>query len=67
MKVIIEGMMCLHCAGRVKDALEKVSGVKEVEVNLKKKCALISGEVSKDDIISAVENAGYKVKKIADK
>ncbi|MBP5467371.1 MAG: cadmium-translocating P-type ATPase, partial [Clostridia bacterium] len=31
MKISIEGMMCMHCAGRVKEALEKVSGAKEVE------------------------------------
>lgn len=58
----IEGMMCEHCVGRVKAALEAVDGVKTVEVSLKGKCARVTGAADYDALVAAVENAGYKVK-----
>ena len=39
-KMTIEGMMCQHCASRVRKALEAL-GCK-VEIELENKCALIS-------------------------
>lgn len=60
MKMMIEGMMCMHCAKRVKDALEK-TGCK-AEINLEEKCAVIT-EATADTatLTAAVEKAGYKV------
>lgn len=62
----IEGMMCMHCVKHVEDALKGVAGVGKVEVNLKKKCAVLEllGEVSPADLSAAVANAGYEVKSI---
>ena len=58
----IEGMMCEHCVGRVKAALEAVDGVKTVEVSLKRKTATVSGSAEYAALVAAVENAGYKAK-----
>ena len=58
----IEGMMCEHCVGRVKAALEAVDGVKNVEVSLKRKTATVSGSAEYAALVAAVENAGYKAK-----
>ena len=58
----IEGMMCEHCVGRVKAALEAVDGVKTVEVTLKRKTATVSGSAEYAALVAAVENAGYKAK-----
>lgn len=58
----IEGMMCEHCVGRVKAALEAVDGVKTVEVSLKRKTATVSGATDYAALVAAVENAGYKAK-----
>lgn len=33
----IEGMSCMHCAGRVESALKAVPGVADAKVNLEKK------------------------------
>lgn len=62
----IEGMMCMHCVGQVQKALSGVAGVKSVDVNLKKKTASVEldGTVEDQALISAVEEAGYEVKKI---
>lgn len=62
MKVKIEGMMCNHCAGKVKQVLEGLEGVEKVEINLKKKTAELftTAPVLEENIKTAVEDAGYK-------
>lgn len=58
----IEGMMCEHCAARVRKALENVEGVSSAEVSLEEKKAIVSFEGSDPSVLSAaVEAAGYKV------
>ncbi len=58
----IEGMMCEHCVAHVKFALEKLNGTSNVEVSLKeKKATLEVDNVTDDELIKAVEEAGYKV------
>lgn len=68
MKVLIEGMSCNHCKQHVEEALNSLDGV-SATVDLKKKCAMVENtkNVSNQQIIGAVENAGYKVKKIVEK
>lgn len=60
----IEGMMCQHCAGRVRKALEALGCKAEIE--LENKCALISDAAGADDnaLRAAVEKQGYAVKAI---
>ncbi len=58
----IEGMMCEHCVAHVKSALEKLNGTSNVEVSLKeKKATLEVDNVTDEELIKAVEEAGYKV------
>ena len=63
----IEGMMCQHCVAHVTKALNAVAGVSSVEVNLKKKTAIVefSESVSDETLIAAIQEAGYEVKKIS--
>ena len=63
--MMIEGMMCTHCTGRVDKALNAIDGVK-AEVSLDNKCAYVelSKAVSDDVLKKAVEDAGYEVKEI---
>ena len=59
----IEGMTCGHCQMTVANALKKVSGVKEVEVNLetnKAKVLFKAGKSNTAKLIKTVEKAGYK-------
>lgn len=60
--MIIDGMSCSHCSGRVEKALNALDGVEAV-VDLEKKTAAItlSKEVSDDLLKSAVTDAGYTV------
>ncbi len=63
----IEGMMCQRCVAHVTKALQEVAVVLSVEVNLKKKMAIVefSEEVSDEILVAAVTEAGYEVKKIS--
>ena len=56
----IEGMMCVHCAGRVEKALGALPGV-HVSVDLESKTATVTGESSDEALRRAVEDAGYTV------
>lgn len=62
----IEGMMCAHCVAHVKSALQKVDGVKDVEVSLENKTAVVTltSDVNDDALKSAVTNEGYEVVEI---
>ena len=61
----IDGMMCDHCVGRVKSALESLPGV-TAEVSLAKNTAALTITVphSPEELTAAVEAAGYKVTRI---
>lgn len=62
MTMKIEGMMCPHCQAAVKKALEAFDGV-TAEVSLEDKAAYItaSGDVDREALKKAVEDAGYEV------
>ncbi len=62
----IEGMMCPHCEGRVKSALEGIAGVISAEVSHKDGLAIVTVEDERFDakiLEDAVTNQGYKVVK----
>lgn len=61
MLVKIKGMMCKHCEAKVKETILALAGVEKVEMNLKKGTAKVWGEVSKEIVKNAIENAGYQV------
>ena len=58
----IEGMMCMHCSGRVEKALNAIDGV-SATVDLDAKTAQITAEPQVEDSVlkAAVEDAGYEV------
>lgn len=64
--MIIEGMMCAHCTGRVQKALEEITGVTNVVMNLEEKSARFEAteQVSEDALKAAVADAGYEVVEI---
>ena len=64
--MVIEGMMCAHCSGRVEKALNEIPGV-EATVNLEAKIAdvnLKDASVSDEVLKKAVTDAGYEVVEI---
>ena len=63
----IEGMMCQHCVAHVTKALQGVEGVIAVDVNLKKKIAVVElgKEVLNETLTKTIVDAGYEVKSIS--
>ncbi|MHC0053601.1 heavy metal translocating P-type ATPase [Actibacterium sp. D379-3] len=60
--LLIEGMSCASCVGRVDKALAAVPGVLAVNVNLAAETATVTcldGQVSHADLLAAASGAGY--------
>ncbi len=60
--LIIEGMMCSHCARHVERALNALPGV-QARVDLSQKAALVesAGKLDEELLKKAVQDAGYEV------
>ncbi len=64
--ITIEGMMCQHCSGRVRDALNALEGVSaEVNHESGKAEVTMATAVADDVLAKAVTDAGYQVVGIA--
>lgn len=57
----IAGMSCNHCVAHVKEALEGITGVNVLEVNLDNKKAVVETDVENNILIDAIEEEGYDV------
>ena len=55
----VTGMSCAACQARVEKAVSKVPGVDSCSVNLLTNSMGVKGTASSEDIIKAIENAGY--------
>jgi P-type Cu+ transporter len=67
-ELAIEDMTCASCVGRVEKALAKIPGVLEATVNLATERARVrhlAGVVSMTDLEVAVEQAGYKSRRLS--
>lgn len=63
-KFQITGMSCAACVARVEKAVNQVSGVESCSVNLLTNSMILEGTASEQEIIFAVENAGYGAKSL---
>ncbi|MGI6403869.1 MAG: heavy-metal-associated domain-containing protein [Oscillospiraceae bacterium] len=56
----VKGMSCQHCQAAVKEALEEL-GLTEVEVELKSGQVTYCGQVEKQALQDAIEDAGFEL------
>ena len=61
MTLKVDGMTCNHCKMHVEKALRSVNGVESAQVDLAKGEAMVSGDANREDLVKAVEGAGYSV------
>lgn len=68
-RLSVEGMSCGSCASRVDKALNGLGGVEEASVNLASDSAEVtySNKLSVDDLIKAVQEAGYDAHEVVDR
>lgn len=61
-KILIEGMMCMHCKASVEKVLSAVPGVESAAVDLEAKTATVAcdASVTDDMLFAAVEKKGFK-------
>ena len=59
--VVAPEIVCGGCAGSIKKALGKVAGVSDVDVDVASKKVTVKhgATVSRDQIVAALDNAGY--------
>jgi len=62
-QLVIEGMSCGHCSSRVKNSLESVDGISDVNVDLGTKTASfnVSKEFTDDFFKDLITDVGYEV------
>ncbi|MCQ2505885.1 MAG: heavy metal translocating P-type ATPase [Lachnospiraceae bacterium] len=65
-KYNVTGMTCAACSARVEKAVSKVEGVREVQVNLLTNSMLVDGTATANQIVTAVEKAGYGASKASE-
>ena len=65
-KLKIEGMHCTGCSNRLEKVLNNIEGVEKAKVSFEENEATITyddGKVSEKQIISEIEEAGFKAEK----
>lgn len=65
LEVMIEGMTCASCVGRVEKALKAVPGVTNAVVNPATEKATVHGTADAAAVVVAIEHAGYDAKVVA--
>jgi copper chaperone len=58
--VKINGMSCQHCVASVTKAIQDISGVSQVSVDLDKGEATYEGDVSEQDVKDAIVKVGFE-------
>jgi Cu+-exporting ATPase len=58
----IEGMSCKHCAKKVENAINEVTGVKKAAVNLNKQKVVVNADdsITAEELIKIIEKTGYQ-------
>jgi len=59
-RITVSGMSCEGCEENVEEALTAVSGVTAVDVDRTTEVASIEGSATVDELVAAIEEAGYE-------
>ncbi len=66
LELVVDDMTCASCVRRVEQALLKVPGVESASVNLATRRAQVQGSAGVDELVAAVQQAGYPAHAIED-
>ncbi|MBW3664742.1 MAG: cation transporter [Actinobacteria bacterium] len=57
----VPGVSCGHCQAAVEGEVGKLAGISSVRVDLDTKTVTIEGDAPEDEVIAAIDEAGYDV------
>ena len=57
----VKGMTCDHCVAAVTSEVSRIEGISEVVVDLSQGTLVFTGEIPRQTIADAVEEAGYEL------
>ncbi|GAB2917677.1 heavy-metal-associated domain-containing protein [Rhodococcus aerolatus] len=57
----VTGMTCEHCVASVTEEVDELDGASVVSVDLDSGALVVDGDVPRDQIQAAVQEAGYKL------
>ena len=57
----VTGMTCGHCVASVTEEVSEVPGVTDVQVVLETGQLTVTGDASPEEVVAAVQEAGYAV------
>ena len=58
----VPGISCGHCEAAIKHEVGAVAGVADIDVDLESKLVTVRGAaLDRDDIVAAIDEAGYDV------
>jgi copper chaperone len=58
-QITVEGMSCGGCEENVENALRDLPGVENAEADNETDSVTVKGDASDEDVVAAVEDAGY--------
>ncbi len=60
---VVEGMTCGHCVSSVTEEVSRVSGVREVRIDLTTGAVTVESDAPLEDadVVAAIDEAGYMV------
>lgn len=65
-QLALEGITCAGCVKSIEDAINTVPGVTRVDVNFGSRSAVVAGDVNTQDLLQAIEAAGYGASEVLD-
>ncbi len=60
-KLIVEGMSCGRCTGKIEETLNALEGIEKVSTSLAEKAVYVSGSLDNQLIKDSIETQGYEV------
>lgn len=60
-KIIVEGMSCERCTGKIEEILKALNGIEKVTTSLEEKAVYVSGNLDNQTLKETIEFQGYEV------